>query len=64
MPRVVRRLVPRPAAEVADQAERVVEHVLRRLRRGQNVVLPGIGRLLAGREPGFEPKQEVRRGGN
>ncbi len=50
-------------AEAADELDRVVHRILRKLRQGKPVSLPGLGRLrpggLAG--PRFEPYH--RRGG-
>jgi nucleoid DNA-binding protein len=48
-------------AEAAERVDRAVCDVLRRLRKGRDVRLPGIGRLLAGMKPRLDP--EVDRGG-
>jgi len=51
-------------AEAADELARTVEHILRRLRRGQTVELPGIGRLVPDVRAGLSlaPKREARHG--
>lgn len=50
-------------AEAADQLDRVVHAILRRLRRGKPVSLPGLGRLMPVRAGGirFEPTRPGRR---
>ena len=37
-------------AAAADQVDRVVHKILKRLRKGQNASLPGLGTFRAGRE--------------
>jgi len=41
------------APEAADQLDRAVENILRRLRKGEVVSLPGLGRLVPGPKPTF-----------
>jgi nucleoid DNA-binding protein len=48
-------------AEAAERVDRAVCDVLRRLRRGQNVRIPGVGRLVSGVKTILEP--EVGRAG-
>jgi nucleoid DNA-binding protein len=48
-------------AEAAERVDQAVCDVLRRLRRGQSVRLPGVGRLVSGTRTILEP--EVDRGG-
>jgi nucleoid DNA-binding protein len=43
-------------AEAAEHVDRAVCDVLRRLRKGRDVRLPGIGRLLAGVRTTLEPE--------
>jgi nucleoid DNA-binding protein len=47
-------------AEAAERVDRAVCDVLRRLKRGRSVHIPGVGRLIAGAITTLEP--EVRRG--
>jgi nucleoid DNA-binding protein len=42
-------------AEAADQLDRLAYRILKKLRRGKPVELPGLGRLLPGRK--FQPKK-------
>jgi nucleoid DNA-binding protein len=42
-------------AEAADQLDRIAFRILKKLRRGEAVELPGLGRLLPGRK--FQPKK-------
>ena len=53
----------KPESEAADELARAVESILKRLRRGEPVPLPGVGRLVPGkgREVRLEPP--ARRGG-
>jgi len=46
----------KPAA--ADQLDRVVHAILKGLRRGEPVALPGLGVFIPGKKPGFrfEPR--------
>jgi nucleoid DNA-binding protein len=48
--------------EVADQLDRAVESILKRLRKGEVVSLPGLGKLVPGPKTSFhfEKSQEVR----
>ena len=48
-------------AEAAERVDRAVCDVLRKLRKGRDVRIPGVGRLLAGVRTTLEP--EVDRGG-
>jgi nucleoid DNA-binding protein len=43
--------VSRP--EVADQLDRAVENILKRLRKGEVVSLPGLGKLVPGPKTSF-----------
>jgi hypothetical protein len=49
--------------QAADELDRAVEHILRRLRKGQVVALPGIGRLVPGRRPAIQFEKSQRRKG-
>jgi nucleoid DNA-binding protein len=42
-----------PAA-AADQLDRVVHDILKRVRNGQSASFPGLGTFLAGRKNGFQ----------
>jgi nucleoid DNA-binding protein len=42
-------------AEAADRLDRLAYRILKRLRKGEAVELPGLGRLLPGRK--FQPKK-------
>jgi nucleoid DNA-binding protein len=42
-------------AEAADRLDRLAYRILKKLRRGQAVELPGLGRLLPGRK--FRPEK-------
>ncbi|MCS7041397.1 MAG: hypothetical protein N2036_02310 [Bryobacteraceae bacterium] len=57
----------RAEGEAADELARAVESILRRLKRGETVSLPGLGRLVPGkgRQVKLEPKSRPggRRGG-
>ncbi len=45
------------SAEAADHLDRVVADILSRLRRGRTVPLPGLGKLMPGRNGvAFEPE--------
>mgnify|MGYP000887694983 CR=1 FL=1 len=48
--------------EAADDLARVVEAILKRLRRGEVVSLPGLGRLVPGPKPGFHLEKRTRGG--
>ena len=51
-------------AVAADQLDRAVHDILKKLRKGRTVVLPGLGILSAGKKPGVEFKpEEPARGG-
>ncbi len=56
-----------PGGEPADELARAVESILKRLRRGQAVTLPGVGKLVpeGKRQVRLEPaeRQGGRRGG-
>jgi nucleoid DNA-binding protein len=43
--------LPKPVA--ADQLDRVVHGILRSLRKGQRVTLPGLGTFVPGKKPTF-----------
>ncbi len=49
------RLSPSAAA---DQLDRVIHDILKRLKKGEAVPLPGLGTFLPGKKPGFrfEPR--------
>jgi len=42
-----------PKAEAADQLDRLVRDILRRLRQGKPVSLPGLGTFVPGARPEF-----------
>ncbi|MBI5281818.1 MAG: hypothetical protein HY858_09070 [Candidatus Solibacter usitatus] len=47
--------------QAADELDRAVEHILKRLKKGQTVALPGLGRLVPGRKPAIRfEKRPVR----
>jgi nucleoid DNA-binding protein len=48
--------------EAADDLARVVETILRRLRKGEVVTLPGLGKLVPGPKPGFRLERPVKGG--
>jgi len=50
-------------AQAADHLDRIVNAILRKLRRGKEVSLPGLGRLKPARTGGvrFEPSRRGRR---
>ena len=43
-----------PTGAAADQVDRVVSDLLKRVRKGQSASLPGLGTFLAGREEDFQ----------
>ncbi|MBN9657843.1 MAG: hypothetical protein J0H49_06670 [Acidobacteria bacterium] len=43
--------------QAADELDRTVERILSRLRKGEVVSLPGLGRLVPGRNPSFRFEQ-------
>ena len=47
-----------PKAQAADQLDRLVRDILRRLRQGKPVSLPGLGTFLPGDKPGFRFEDE------
>ena len=47
-------------AEAADQLDRVVHRILRGLRQGKAVPVPGLGKFTPGAPWGFEPEGESR----
>ncbi len=50
-------------AEAADQLDRVVHDILRRLREGRSAPLPGLGTLKPGRRLRFQRDEPARRSG-
>jgi len=50
-----------PKAEAADQLDRLVHDILRRLRQGKPVSLPGLGTFVPGSKPGFRFDDEPTR---
>jgi nucleoid DNA-binding protein len=61
---LARRLARRSGlteAEAADRLDRVVQQILQKLRRGQDVPLPGLGRFRPG--PGGKVRFEEDRSG-
>jgi hypothetical protein len=44
----------RPRAPEDDRVKQAVDVILRKLKRGQEVVLPGLGSLLPGAPPSFK----------
>lgn len=53
----------RNAPQAADELDRTVERILSRLRQGQAVALPGLGRLVPDRNASFRfEKASVLRG--
>lgn len=48
--------------EAADDLARVVENILKRLRKGEVVTLPGLGRLVPGPKPGFYLEKKAKGG--
>jgi hypothetical protein len=49
--------------EIADQLDRAVENILKRLRKGEVVSLPGLGKLVPGPKASFhfeKSSEEVR----
>jgi nucleoid DNA-binding protein len=52
-----------PKAVAADQLDRVVHDILKNLRQGKPVSLPGLGTFTPGRKPGFRfDSQDAERG--
>ena len=49
--------------EAADHVDRTVERILRRLKKGEVVALPGLGRLVPGPKPSFHLEKLSRRNG-
>ncbi len=47
-------------SEAADDLARVVETILRRLRKGEVVTLPGLGKLVPGPKPGFHLEKKAK----
>ena len=45
-------------AAAADQLDRMVEEILRRVRRGEPAEIPGLGTLRPGQEVSFEPTRK------
>jgi nucleoid DNA-binding protein len=52
----------RSEPEAADDLARVVEEILKRLRKGQVVALPGLGKLVPGPKPGFHLEKPAKGG--
>jgi nucleoid DNA-binding protein len=53
MKQVIRQLAKRSSvtqAEAADQIDKYIHDVLRKLRKGQNVPVPGVGVITSGRD--------------
>lgn len=50
------------APEAADDLARVVENILKRLRKGEVVTLPGLGKLVPGPKPGFHLEKPAEGG--
>lgn len=48
--------------EAADDLARVVETILKRLRKGEVVALPGLGRLVPGPKPTFHLEKRTKGG--
>lgn len=48
--------------EAADALDRIVENILKRLRKGEVVALPGLGRLVPGPKPGFTLEKPAAKG--
>jgi|GEM_PF-3528178 len=53
----------KPESEAADELARAVESILKRLRRGEPVPLPGVGRLVPGKGRAVRLEPPARRGG-
>ena len=49
-------------AAAADQLDRILSGILRRIRRGQSASLPGLGIFLPGPKPGFHFEESLPRG--
>jgi nucleoid DNA-binding protein len=49
-------------AEAADELDRVVHGILRGLRKGESVPLPGLGKFKPGRKWELEFEAEVKKG--
>ena len=64
-PEIAKRLARQSgvsSAEAADQLDRVVHQILSKLRRGQAVPLPGLGRFTPGPGGAFQFEKEKRGG--
>lgn len=64
-PEIARRLARQSGvtqAEAADQLDRVVHQILAKLRRGQPVPLPGLGRFTPGPDGVFHFEKEKQGG--
>ena len=48
-------------AVAADELDRIVHDILRRLRRGKSAVLPGLGEFKPGETPAFEFESQQHR---
>lgn len=48
-------------AVAADELDRIVHDILRRLRRGKSAVLPGLGEFKPGEMPAFEFEPQHRK---
>lgn len=51
------------APQAADHLDRAVEQILRRLKKGEVVALPGLGRLVPGPKPSFHFEKLAKRNG-
>ena len=49
--------------EMADQLDRAVESILKRLKKGEVVSLPGLGRLVPGPNTSFHFEKKTRASG-
>ncbi len=49
--------------EIADQLDRAVENILKRLKKGETVSLPGLGRLVPGPKTSFHFEKKTRASG-
>jgi nucleoid DNA-binding protein len=47
-------------AAAADQVDRILNSILKRVRRGQSASLPGLGTFLAGRKEDFQFDRNLR----
>jgi hypothetical protein len=58
--KVARKHSIEPGA-AADQMDRVVNQIIRALRRGEEAHLPGLGTLVPGKDWALQPEQGKRR---